>query len=128
MAEAADRQVGFLWAAVVLALLLLAPLAPFVASQLWSCPFKSLIGIPCPTCGTTRAALSLARLDVLGALVRYPLPTIGWVLFMVGGAGAGWLAWRNRPLPALKPLPLWAKVGLVSAVLANWLYSIATGV
>lgn len=123
-----DRQLGILWAGVVLALLVLAPLAPLVAAQLWSCPFKTLTGIPCPTCGTTRAALALARLDVLDALVRYPLQTVGWVLFMAGGVGAGWLAWRNRPLPALKPWPLWARVGVVGAVLANWIYSIATGV
>ena len=106
----------------------LAPLAPVIAGTLWSCPFKSLFGIPCPSCGTGRAALALARLDPLHALVHYPLPALVWMAFMVGGLWAGWAAWRRKPLPRLRRLPAWAKVAIVVVVLANWAYSIATGV
>ena len=35
-----------------------------------SCPIRVLTGIPCPTCGTTRALLSLLRGDV-SAYLRY---------------------------------------------------------
>lgn len=122
------RQLGLLWGGVAAALLLLAPFTPLFAGGLLACPFKSLTGIPCPGCGTTRAALALARLDVAGAFVHYPLPALAWTLFLAGGLWAGWRAWRERPLPEPRRLPTWGKVGIVAAVLANWIYSIATGV
>ena len=123
-----DRQLGFLWGGVALALIALSPLAPKVASGLWSCPFKSIFGIPCPTCGAGRAALALARLDPVEALARYPLPAFVWIAFLAGGLAAAWRAWRGLPLPSVRRLPAWVKVGVVVAVVANWAYSIATGV
>ena len=109
-------------------LILLSPLASAVASALWSCPFKSLTGIPCPGCGTGRAALALARLDPIHALVHYPLPALAWMAFIVAGLAAGVRALRRRPLPRIRRLPAWVKVVAVVAVAANWAYSIATGV
>ncbi len=109
-------------------MILLSPFAPAFASGLWGCPFKSLTGIPCPSCGTGRAALALARLDPIHALVHYPLPALVWMVFIVGGLAAGWRAWRHQPLPRVRRLPVWARIGLVAGVAANWAYSIATGV
>ena len=48
------------------------------------CPIFTLLGFPCPTCGGTRALLSLLRLDVDGYL-RYhalalPLLTAVWLM------------------------------------------------
>ncbi len=126
-----DRQLGLLWGGVALALALLSPLAlRFAGGGLpWKCHFKSLTGVPCPTCGTTRAALSLAELDPVHALVHYPLPTVAWILFVGGGLAAGFRAWRRLPLPEIpNRLPFWAKVAIVGVILANWAYSIATGV
>lgn len=108
--------------------LLLAPFGPWLASLLWACPLKELTGIPCPSCGTTRAALHLARLEVVEALVRYPLPTLAWLVFLLGGLASGLAALLGRPLPSVRrpPVAFWWILGL--AVLANWGYSIATGV
>jgi hypothetical protein len=93
------------------------------------CAFKSLTGIPCPTCGTVRAAVALAGFDVLGALRSYPLPALGWIVFIAGGLTAGALELAGRTPPAVpNRLPTWAKLAVVGAVLANWVYSIATGV
>ena len=128
-ARSPDRQLGLLWGSVALALILLSPFAPRFASGLWSCPFKQLTGVPCPGCGATRAALALAELDPIHGLLHYPLPTVAWILFIGGGLVAGWRSWRRQPLPRLpNRLPVWVKIGIVGAVLANWVYSIATGV
>ncbi len=126
--EAADRQLGFLWGAVALSLIVLSPLAPVIAAGLWSCPFKGLTGIPCPSCGTGRAALALARLDPIHALVHYPLPALAWMAFIAAGLVAGWRAWHGRPLPRIRRLPAWVKIAIVAAVAANWAHSIATRV
>lgn len=37
------------------------------------CPIRSLTGIPCPTCGVTRALLSLLRLDFAGYFRYNPM-------------------------------------------------------
>jgi hypothetical protein len=124
-----NRQVGLLWGAVAAVLIAASPWAAHFGDALWECTFKSWTGIPCPTCGTARAALALARFDVLGALGRYPLPTIAWLFLLGGGLAAGGMALLGRTPPRIPGrLPVWARAGLVAAVLTNWLYSIATGV
>ena len=122
------RRNGLVWGGGVLVALLLVPLGPWLASLLWACPLKELTGWPCPSCGTTRSALHLARLEVVEALVRYPLPTLAWLVFLLGGTVSGFAALLGRPLPSLRrpPMAFWWTLGL--AVLANWGYSIATGV
>ncbi|MEM7585657.1 MAG: DUF2752 domain-containing protein [Acidobacteriota bacterium] len=129
MAEPAGRQLALLWGAVATALIALSPWAQTFASGLWSCPFKEFTGLACPGCGTTRAALALAQLDPWHALTHYPLPSLAWAGFIAGGLVVGWRALRRLPLPGLpRYLPLWARFTIVGAVLANWAYSIATGV
>ncbi len=126
--ESPDRQLGLLWGGVALSLIVLSPLAPAFATGLWSCPFKSLTDIPCPSCGTGRAALALARFAPVEALMHYPLPALAWMAFIAGGLAAGWRAWRGQPLPRIRRLPVWVRIGAVAAVAANWAFSIATGV
>ena len=129
MAEPAGRQLGLLWGAVASSLILLSPLAPRLAAGLWSCPWKELTGWACPGCGTTRAALALSQFDPMHALTHYPLPTLAWMLLIVGGLVAGGLALLGKPLPRWpRSLPVRMRIGLVAAVLLNWGYSIATGV
>jgi len=38
-----------------------------------ACPFKRLTGVPCPTCGSLRAAAAMARGDAAGAFLCNPL-------------------------------------------------------
>jgi hypothetical protein len=49
------------------------------------CPFRHFTGIPCITCGGTRAILALTRGDVQAALVWNPLVAIAAI------AGLAWL-------------------------------------
>lgn len=39
----------------------------------WKCPIKLIFSIPCPTCGMTRAWLSVLRLDFKKAFYFHPL-------------------------------------------------------
>lgn len=124
-----DRQLGLLWGGVSLALLALSPLAPRLATAMPPCVFKLLTGLPCPGCGTTRAALALARFEPFEAFYHWPLPTLGWLVLLGGGLLAGLRVLRGRPLPALPGrLPLALRLGAVGVILLGWGWAIATGV
>jgi len=40
---------------------------------LGGCPIRALLGFPCPTCGVSRSALALLRLDFRASLRYHPL-------------------------------------------------------
>lgn len=125
------RQLGLLWGGVAVALVALSPLASGLAAAAPACPLKTFTGLPCPGCGTTRAALALGRLDVVGAFAVSPLAAAGWTLLVAGGLVAGTLALAGRELPAPSRLDgrrLWAwRVAVVTAVMGNWLYMLWAG-
>lgn len=122
------RQFGLLWGAVAAALVALSPLAPRLAAALPACPFKLLTGLPCPGCGTGRAALALGRFDLAAAFAVSPLAASGWTVLIAGGliAGAASLARIEVPEPPNR-FPRAVRWIAVGALLANWLYLIATG-
>jgi hypothetical protein len=57
----------------LLALLLLAAAAVVVAPVAWPCPIRLVLGIPCPTCGITRATRLVLHGDLAGATRMHPL-------------------------------------------------------
>jgi hypothetical protein len=93
------------------------------------CLFKTLSGLPCPTCGSTRALGRLVHLDLSGAVLMNPLATAGLlVLALWAVADLGLLA-RGRALDLELGRPLGRVVRIVAlaAVLANWVYLVAAG-
>ncbi len=127
-ALAPGRQLGLLWGAVAVGLLALSPAAPQLTQGLPACPLKSLSGLPCAACGSTRAALALVRGEVKEALVVNPLATVAWLGLVVVGLVAGVAALVGRPLSEPRwVLPTTARLGLLGILVANWLYLIWAG-
>jgi hypothetical protein len=89
-----------------------------------ACIFRRLAGVPCPTCGGTRAAAALARGDAFGAVAQNPLVTVGLVLLAL------WLGGRlllGRTV-SLKPAERRLALVLALALLAgNWAYVVMRG-
>jgi len=93
-------------------------LLPFIARAMmssgwtWPCLFKAVTGIPCPTCGGTRALAALSHLHFLQALKYNPLVVLApFVAFVF----------------ALTPLRLNGKAAWLAfcgAFLVNWFYLI----
>jgi Protein of unknown function (DUF2752) len=93
------------------------------------CVFKATTGLPCPTCGTTRALGRLFALDFGGALRMNPFTT---VLAVVVGA---WALADLALLPRRQALDVEVsarvafalRVGALVLFLANWAYLLAAG-
>jgi Protein of unknown function (DUF2752) len=87
------------------------------------CPLRTLTGIPCPLCGMTRAATSLAAGDLGASLASNPfllvlaLATAVMTALMAGRALG--LAAPARPLPGRARRWVAVAVGLLAA--ASWL-------
>jgi len=97
-----------------------------------SCTFHRITGYPCLTCGGTRTARSLGRLELRRALATNPLVAV-WLILAL--PHALWVlasrAWR-LPRPRLFPESrrdrylMWG--GVAAAVLANWVYLVFAGI
>ncbi len=95
------------------------------------CTFHALTGIPCVTCGATRAALSLFHADPAAAWRFNPLATIaicGVGVFDVYAAAV--LAMRARRLRVRLSSAASRRVvagAVVAVALLNWAYLLAVG-
>lgn len=93
------------------------------------CAFKQLTGLPCPTCGGTRALGRLAALDLHGAFVMNPLAVA------LAGTVALWAASDLALLPRRQSLRLEVRpdlampvrVTVVLVALVNWVYLVLAG-
>jgi hypothetical protein len=93
------------------------------------CLFRAATGLPCLTCGATRALGELAAGDVRGALVMNPLAALGALALVPWGIGDLALMTRGRAL-AVEVTPGTARALRVAAllgVIANWAYLVAVG-
>jgi hypothetical protein len=115
-----SRPLGLYWGAVAIALTLVSPLASRAAALVPPCLFRSVTGLPCPTCGGTRAGVALSRLDLAGAFAFNPLVTIGGIAFLLGGIAAGAAALAGRPLSEPSRYGLRVRLAALLAVALNW--------
>ena len=93
------------------------------------CLFRAATGIPCLTCGATRAVAELVGGDVAGALAMNPLATLGTLALVPWALADLALLPRGQALdvdlaPALARL---VRIAVVVAVFANWVYLLAAG-
>lgn len=117
----------YLWGVVVIVSISLRRLWLALTPFLPRCAFRRLTGLPCPTCGSTHAAIALLHGRVLAALAANPLITILGLGFAAGGIIAPVWALARGPVPALSgKLPVWARVLAVAVILVNWAYLILT--
>ena len=108
-----------LWIALFASMWTIAVLVPWSSLPHLECPVKSILGIPCPTCGGTRAFVALKSLDIPGALSLNPLVTLGMLL---SGIWALLLLIPNIPTP--DQVKSWIRVILISGLFAMMLIQV----
>ena len=122
-----ERHLAFLWLAAAASALALRPLWLAAAPNLRPCVFRAITGIPCPTCGTTRAATAFLNGEILAAFAANPLAAGFGLLFVVGAPLATLWAIARWPVPLLPtPIPMWIRVSAVALVAINWLWVLAS--
>jgi len=121
--------VGAILAACAIVAMGIVALAPLDRLPFSLCVFKAVTGVPCLTCGTTRALVRLARLDVAGALAMNPLVASG-ALLLIPWAAADLVLMPARRALALELSPVaarMARVAVVAAAVLNWVWLVAAG-
>lgn len=83
------------------------------------CPFRTLTGLLCPGCGSTRAVYQLVHGNLPAALRLNPLlvaslPIVGWAAL-----SSLVLVVRGRPLPRVLVRPVWIWL-LLALILVFW--------
>jgi hypothetical protein len=93
------------------------------------CFFKLATGLPCATCGSTRALGRLFQGDLAGAFAMNPLATAGMMALVPWAAVDLALLTRRKAfgLELGPPAARVARVAAVAAVFANWAYLVAAG-
>jgi hypothetical protein len=93
------------------------------------CWVRQLTGLPCPTCGATRCALSLAHGDWIGACRHNPLIFVCYGITLLVDLYAAAVLLFRLPRLRLAKLPLAVKRTLstmiIIALTANWIYLLA---
>jgi len=115
--------------ALLLALGVAAAALPGIENGPVTCPFRTVTGLPCPTCGLTRVTHWLMRGDVSNALAINPFDTLFLLIAVPLFAAlrvanlAGWFTVRISMSPIERRVA-WAL--LATATLANWTYVLLT--
>jgi hypothetical protein len=118
---------GLIYGVIALCALAAARVLP-VVTLVPACPFHTMTGIACPTCGATRALAQLAHGSVLNALSLNPLLVLAVLLALA------WLVLDIARLLFRAPTPLVTvtrsegtgiRIGVLLLFLANWTFLIA---
>ena len=120
-----------IWAPLTVLAFLAARFFPFELLNLGPCPWRMMTGVPCPTCGGTRAMMALARMEIPAALALNPLVAaagIAAAVYVVHALGVWLLGWRRwRPSVSSPGVLMTLRVGAISVLLLNWAYLVLTG-
>jgi len=105
-----------------LALPLLVRFSGADALPLRLCLLKATTGIPCPTCGATRALGRLGALDLSAALGLNPGVTLAWAALVFWALGRLTGAIRSDPTVLVRKRAGLVFTFLVVGLLVNWAY------
>jgi len=88
-----------------------------------ACPLLEIFGLPCPTCGGTRAFAALAAGNAVEAFAWNPLAALLAATTVIWLPAAALIVAGRLPLPAVPTrLPLAVRCAIPLLIVANWVY------
>jgi len=127
IATSEDRQLVLLWLVAAVSAILLRPLWLAIAPALRPCVFRAWTGVPCPSCGTTRAAVAFLGGHLPEAFALNPLAAAVGFAFVAGAPLAVLWVFSGLPVPSLSgQMRPWVRWAVVAAICGNWVYLILT--
>jgi hypothetical protein len=125
--EAGELEFGIIYGTIALVAVGIAKALP-LEKLAPSCLFRSLTGVPCPTCGITRALMHFSRGEMAMALLQNPLFLLLLMLTLLYGVvnSTAVLLRLPRVVVLLTPFERNLLITAAGAVIAaNWTYLIA---
>ena len=113
---------------------LLLPLGAWLVESgslvLRGCGMKKALGMPCLSCGSTRATLNLLHGNVLEALLFQPMMIGIYALFAIWGmvSLASFVVGRRLVIELDDREDLAFKIVVVTVPFLNWIYLVAMGI
>lgn len=110
------------------------PLGAWMVQQPWAslgtCALKATVGLPCLTCGATRATVRMLYGDLAGAFSLQPMiVTVYAALALWGLVSFGLFVRDKRARVHLNATESRVfKIGLIVVPLLNWVYLLVAGV
>ena len=125
------RDPELIWGSILAASALIAAIWLKLGLPTPLCPLHALSGIPCPTCGATRAVAALLHGEIARAIILNPLMTallLGAALYVCYAAVVvlGRLP-RLRWEPLTKTEANFARFAAMVLLATNWMYLLLAG-
>ena len=100
--------------------------------QVTPCVIKHVTGVPCPSCGSSRAVISLVHGAVVGALYWNPIDLIIFSIMLISPLWIGYhvVTRRNTFLTSYQRgerilRMKWVAVSATTLVIINWIWNIS---
>lgn len=99
-------------------------------TQFGACSLKSMLGIPCMTCGATRGTMRLLYGDVAGGFLFQPMIMIAYMAIAAWGLTSFFFFVQDKRVRVhlSDRASLAFKISLIVIPLSNWIYLIAMGI
>ena len=126
--EKGSVEFGLIYGGILAIGLLVARFLP-LTSVLPACAFRGMLGVPCPTCGVTRATMALAQGDIVQAISSNPLLSVLMISALLYGMCSAVLCVLSARRPqVMLDAGDGTKLRAIGAalVLANWGYLLGT--
>ncbi len=122
-------EFGIIYGGIAVLALLAGQFVPGLSSAMPPCWFKGFLGIPCPTCGSTRSLVGLSQGNIAASLTINPLISFAVIFAVIYFVYSLITFIFDLPRVAFSPSEKEkdaARAGAVILALTNWVYLFIT--